>query len=209
MTATISTPAGKMAERFERDTASHQMTVMHDDGLYRHLRFKRPEQGAYWFDLITWPGNLAITGDCGSFTFARITDMFEFFRGDRINPQYWAEKVQAADRSGVTAYRPEMFRQLVTEYAQEVESDWPGLAAAVQKRILGDLREWDIEYEEGAREALRDFDHQPEGQTGEPFTFTDAWEWDLRDYHWQFLWCLHAIQRGIGQYDAQKVAVDA
>lgn len=33
-----------IAARFARDTAQHEMTVLHDDGLYRHLRFQR----TYW-----------------------------------------------------------------------------------------------------------------------------------------------------------------
>ena len=36
----------KIAERFKRETAGHQMTVLHDDGLYRHLRFMNPEFGS-------------------------------------------------------------------------------------------------------------------------------------------------------------------
>ena len=35
------TSAEEAAEAFARDTADHQMTVLHDDGLYRHLRFIR------------------------------------------------------------------------------------------------------------------------------------------------------------------------
>jgi hypothetical protein len=29
-----------IAERFTRETAGHTMTIAHDDGLYRHLRFR-------------------------------------------------------------------------------------------------------------------------------------------------------------------------
>src|SRR5580692_6155935 len=97
--------ASDVAECFQRDTANHEMTVLHDDGLYRHLRFmqvitdeltgKQSRSSFYWFDLVTWPGNLVINGDMETFAFARSDDMFGFFRGDRINPGYWAEKVRA------------------------------------------------------------------------------------------------------------------
>ena len=30
----------------------------------------------------------------------------------------------------------------------------------------------------------------------------ETWEWDLREYDWQFLWCCWAIVWGIGQYRA-------
>lgn len=94
-------------ERFSKDTATHEMTVLRDDGVYRHLRFKGPGSSAYCFDLVTWTGHLAITGDMGANMFCRLDDMFEFFRTDRlhgghtINPGYWSEKLQCAgERDG-------------------------------------------------------------------------------------------------------------
>jgi hypothetical protein len=146
-----------IAERFKGDTAGHEMTVLHDDGLYRHLRFRRPDRGSYWFDLITWPGCLTVNGDCGAFTFARTEDMFEFFRGHRVNPMYWAEKIRGETR--VKSYSEDRFRQLVTEDIEDAERNWPGLAAAVEQDIFGDRGEWSTYYEEGAREALASYEH--------------------------------------------------
>lgn len=40
----------------------------------------------------------------------------------------------------------------------------------------------------------------------EGFAFTDIWEWELKDYHWWFLWGLHAIVWGISQYDLARSA---
>ena len=122
-------------------------------------------------------------------------------------------KVKGMTRSakGTLAKPGRNVRQLVTEYAADAEADEPGLTAAIAERIFGALKEWDTGYEEGAREALRDFEYRPEGDGSgsEPFRFADAWEWDLHDYDWQFLWCCHAIQWGISQYDKQKVTADA
>jgi hypothetical protein len=146
-----------MAERFKGDTAAHEMTVLHDDGLYRHLRFRRPDRGSYWFDLITWPGRLTIDGDCETFTFARTEDMFGFFRGQRVNPGYWSEKVQGETR--VKSYSQDRFRQQVMEDAAAAAGDWPGLAEAAERDIFGDLSAWNTEYEEGARQALEEFEH--------------------------------------------------
>lgn len=47
--------------RFIRDTSSHQLEVIREDGLYRHLRFSRPNTRAYSFDIVTWPGYLTVT----------------------------------------------------------------------------------------------------------------------------------------------------
>lgn len=53
------------AERFTKDVAGHVMTVLHDDGLYRHLRFVQPDRSGYWFEIVTWPGSLAVRGEMG------------------------------------------------------------------------------------------------------------------------------------------------
>ncbi|MCX4543831.1 hypothetical protein [Streptomyces sp. NBC_01565] len=50
----------KIAARFARETAGHEMTVLHEDGLYRHLRFATPK-GYYAFDLVAWKHKLVIT----------------------------------------------------------------------------------------------------------------------------------------------------
>jgi hypothetical protein len=50
-------------EAFRRETAGHQMTVMRDEGLYRHVRFSTSGSGLYWFGLITWPGCLTVGGE--------------------------------------------------------------------------------------------------------------------------------------------------
>ena len=47
-------------EQFLKDAADHQMEVLRDDGVNRHLRFRNPESNAYWFDIITWPGALLL-----------------------------------------------------------------------------------------------------------------------------------------------------
>jgi hypothetical protein len=243
-----------ITERFQRETATHRMTVLHDDGLYRHLRFRahhlcndaeyRPTSSFYWFDLITWPGALTINGDCGTFAFSRVTDMFEFFRSKYgINPQYWAEKVRGETR--VKSYSEDKFRALVADEVKEAAKDWPGLAEAVEKAFYHESFSWDVEcditHEDGARRALSEFEHgatwtaecvcggyaeglseddardwrvrhlgaghRPETKRVEGFRFTDTWEWDLQDYDWTFLWCCHAIQWGVSQYDSQRVTV--
>jgi hypothetical protein len=237
-----------MAERFAAETKNHHMFVVHDDGLYRHLQFRnarycndgewRVNTGFYWFDLITWPGTLVINGDCGTFTFSRVTDMFEFFRDHRVNPQYWAEKVQGETR--VKSYNEDEFRRLVTEEFVEAVRHGTygtvpkGLGKAVRAEILNN---GDIHYEAGARAALDAFvtftadcscgyhreglgadaaldwriehrtlpgEHHPVTDSQNGFRFTDTWEWDLTDWDWTFLWCLHAIVWGIARYDGEE-----
>ncbi|MEV4247018.1 hypothetical protein AB0J63_26840 [Streptosporangium canum] len=148
-----------MAERFQKDTAAHEMTILHDDGLYRHLRFQAPGSSFYWFDLVTTPHALIFRGDGTSFVFSRLKDMFEFFRGPvgRINPRYWAEKL-TSDRDSVMKYDPELFEQLVKEaFVDAVRyGDAPrGLGKAVREEILNSEF---LAYEDEARRILDDFE---------------------------------------------------
>jgi hypothetical protein len=188
-----------IAKRFVREIADHRMTVLHDDGLYRHLRFRSAGSSLYWFDLITVPGSLIFRGDGQSFVFARLRDMFEFFRGPvgRINPQYWAEKLTSCREEGVKRYDREIFEAKVKESTAEAiraRVAPPGLAKAVRTDLLDSDYTWT---EEEARETLQNFGHSI------GFQFHDTWEWDFRDYDWWFLWACHAIVWGIAQYDAQ------
>jgi len=211
----------QVAARFQREVASHRMTVLHDDGLYRHLRFRehrlcndaqyRPGSSFYWFDLITWPGCLAIHGDCGSYVFSREQDMFTFFRGSRINPQYWAEKV-CSGREGLRRYDEGVFRNCVLEDFTDAARNGGvprGLGRAVREEILGSEETY---YEVGARQVLDSFSYyvnekdQYDPRKQPDFQFDGIWEWDLTDWDWQFLWCCHAIQWGISQYDRRLVA---
>lgn len=196
---------------FARDVAEHTMRVLKDDGLYRHLRFAKPGTGINHFDLITWPGHLSIGGDRDGYVFARIPDMFEFFRAksgwnsSTINPQYWAEKLTT--RVPVKAYDEGLFRQLVVEYFVDAVrgGDTPkGLGRAIRDEILDDT---DIGFEDGARIALRDFEWPYELPADQkprpPWRFDEhcLWEWDFTDWDFHYLYACHAIQWGIEQYD--------
>lgn len=233
-----------IAERFARETAEHAMTVLHDDGLYRHLRFQREwwqppllnkqRTGMYWFEIITAPGTLIFRGDGESFVFARVEDMFEFFRSPvgRINPSYWAEKLTSGrgDRESVRRYDREVFERVVKQAFVDAvrEREAP---AGLGRAVRSDLLEADDAYtEESAHRLLHEFSYyrnekdrwrtsevQRNPETGEyevvqppgpDFEFSDTWEWDLREYDWWFLWALHGIVWGIAQYDAARQASD-
>lgn len=205
-----------IALRFAAETSAHQMTVLHDEALYRHLRFRNPASSFYWFDLITWPGNLVFRGDGTSYAFARETDMFEFFRFSRgrINPGYWSEKL-TSDRDSIKRYDQEIFEAKVKEAFVEAVRDGRaprGLGKAVREEIL-DTEE--IGWEDGAHRVLRDFAFfknpadRYDYRKSPDFQFNDAWEWSFRDYDWWFLWACHGIAWGISQYDAARVAVPA
>lgn len=102
---------------FADDVYNHKMQVINDDGVNRHLEFKDPNYGFRWFGLVTWPGHICFYGDMGTYTFRRLTDMFDFFRQpnkpENFSWSYMAEKLTSVDRSnsmGLTTLRDGVIR---------------------------------------------------------------------------------------------------
>lgn len=193
------------AARFARDTRGHEMTVLHEDGLYRHLKCADPTGGFYRFDLITWPHNLFLRGDGFSFGFAvwPTEDMFDVFRGSRsggINPGYWQEKVTAGR---VKDWSEDLFRAWVLDEAGKAEFRFPGAVEAVGKQILHS-DEHSIEFQGTAEYALANFHHGDYR-----LRFPHDWEKDFEDYSWEYLFACHAVLFGIDRWDASRKAVAA
>lgn len=220
---------------FTADCADHEMTVLHEDGLYRHLRF-RSDGSLTRFDLITWPGSLTIQGGHGTYTFSRETDMFGFFRqSNGVNVDYWAEKT-AGGRDSVKAYevaaavRPliEAYREWGQdldrrefEYEQAAaiykatprEHRWPfdrkGPMEPVKPPTVAELRQQ-------LRDAVEDGEFEYEDGARRLLRAWEtagvvwsAHEWNLREYDYHFVWSCQAIAWGVRQYDAAKAAVAA
>lgn len=202
---------------FLKDVAKHQMTIIHEDGLHRHIRFRNPDSSDMFFDLITWPGALCYTGDMGTYVFRRLTDMFEFFRTNPkspylaakrltpgINLGYWAQKLEAVDRcAGLEEFNPEKFTRVVRAECVRwlvhcPKPDRRELLEAVKDDVLA----YTDDGEDRARRAAIDFNHETPTQQ---FNFSDFWEHDLNEYTTRFTWCCYALAWGINQYDASKI----
>ena len=199
--------------RFAIETAEHEMTIAHDNGLYRHLQFRHTGNcysGYYWFDLITVPGSLIFRGDGESFVFARTEDMFDFFRSSawegRPNVGYWAEKV-TSDRDRLKRYDEDLFRQALEDHLVQRYEPEP-VPEAVREAVTEEILE--AGYLGSEDEALRlasefAYYENPDDRwklTARPdLQFTDVWEWPVRGYDWWFLWACEAILWGIGKYD--------
>jgi len=153
------------AERFARESKDHELTVLHDDGLYRHLRFKPPSGGFYWFDLVTWPGYLAFVWSDTSHIFARVEDMFTFFRRPQygINPGYWSEKLRS-DRDVAQKFSEDRLRQLVDEQVDEWIRDYDGDDPEFAKSLRAEIEEsglGEVYDESDARHVLAQFSFVP------------------------------------------------
>lgn len=205
-----------IAKRFKRDIADHDLEIVHDDGLYRHLKFRHQgsNYSSYcWFDLITVPGSLIFRGDGESYVFARMPDMFEFFRSSayqgKPNLGYWAEKL-TSDDNRIKRYDEQLFCDAVAEELKQHFGEQPvpdDLLKAVQEEVL------ESEYLATADDALRTVgefsyyeneDDRWKHDKHPDFVFDHPWEWPIRDYDWWFVWACHAIVWGIAKYDAER-----
>ena len=200
------------------NTVNHEMTILHEDGLYRHLRFQKPGTNIWYFDLITWPGSLAIRGDINSgYLFSRTPDMLKFFDQGQpdgyINDTYWAEKLEACDES-IEEYSVEKLAHHVNDSLDDIEDPadldafWKERYANVNEtigedgKISPELRQAiidDVEENCGCESDAYDWleDHSP-------VFGADTWEWNLRTYKHGFILALHAILWGAKKYHAFK-----
>ena len=190
-------------QRFLSDTTNHQMTVLRDDGLYRHLRFQVPGDWAYRYDLITWPGFLAVTGDMGEYLFTRIDDMFSFFGAEQsINPDYWSEKLAGKGTSDQAhVFTVPAFQAVVLDwyrfYAEDLEpAEASALRAAIDNELLAD----DIA-PSNSHEGYQLLDSFNYGE----HHITDCWEYNMTEFDSRFLWCCWGIVAGIKQYRENKL----
>jgi len=213
-------------ESFLKNVAEHQMTVLMDNGIYRHLRFSRPQSSNMYFELITGPGFLLYRGDMGCYEFERLADMFEFFRTNRnsaekqgkrlyINKGHWAEKVEAASKfgNGVKGFSEERFRKVIISQAKDFAKERE-LSGSVLE-IFNDQIENMISAvgsEHEAYEAMQNMEFDSIEISDDEileFSAEDVFGGDLYEYNFEeptyhYIWCCYAIAWGIRQYDNFK-----
>ncbi len=185
----------KHTSDFTQCVADHRMTIETDNGVHRSVYFGRPGQGTYHFRLNTWPGHLCISGDMGAYVFSRVNDMFKFFRGDKVNLGYWAEKVQSESRfgSGVIQYAPERLRDCLVDWLKDHERG---------ESILADLEPY-LTTDYGQDEAFRHIYEYGDGL--EELISDMSWR-SHSEYTHHFKWCCEAIVWGIAEYDQASQA---
>ncbi len=206
--------------QFLKDVEHHEVKIIRDEGLYRHIRFKKPDSNHLYFDLITWPGHLCFTGDMGTNVFSRVEDMFDFFRSGpelSINAWYWSEKLLAVDgnrfHSGVTEFDKEKFKKVINEArvewvrsAKESEAlnecQRRELWEAVDDEVLSLLDEDGIR----AQYAAYDFNWRHNNRS---WCLQDLFDHNFTEFTHQFIWCCYAITWGIQQYDGSKAIQEA
>ena len=188
-------------EQFLNDVKNHELTIHQNNGVYRHLTFATPNDCDKYFNITTFPNYLVITGDMGALVFSRLHDMFNFFRSDdlKINPDYWAEKIQSTSWDArIESYSEfdtdevkENAKIYLNEYIQDnnlSEDDKEDLLEEFKSEILYSEDEYEIV------EAIRNFSFKD-------FKFDEFWDGNYRKYRYHYIWLCYAIVWGIKKFD--------
>lgn len=201
-------------QEFLKDVQNHVLEVIRDDGLNRHIRFRRPGTMCMHFDLITWQGYLCYTGDMGTYVFRRLDDMFEFFRRSskdklfQIDQRYWAEKLQAVDSScgkGITTeFDLERFKQVINGFRLHWVRDYRETLNKDQRRQLWEAVDDEVLQgygdEQSCLQRANEFSWQV-APRHPVYRFEDLWEYRMTEYTPHFTWCCYALAWGINKYD--------
>ena len=193
MTTTSASTADAVAELFPKDTEGYVLTVLHEDGEYRHLRFGRPGERWGSTDIHTWPGGLTTAGD--------MADGWMFNRGlgffaSRPNLGYWQEKLTrtgwaASKEFGEHALRAELISAASDlDVPEQLRDDFDAAVAELIEDILSDNADTTA-----ALERIRNFLFECEDEDGADLDvcFLDPYELDVEDYTYPFVWACHVL----------------
>lgn len=210
-------------ERFLEDIKNHEMTILLDSGVYRHLRFKRKDTNCYYFDIVTYPNHLVISGDMGCFVARRLNDMFEFYRtadndfnknrkgGLSINPKYWAEKIESG-KDDIKEFSVNRLKNVVDEYIDSSlhGEDWT--EDEIQELKINIDRDINYTDDNSVRmfDMINEYEYYKAGKSyrDKPnFTFDDWWEYasSCEEYTFHYIWKCYAIAHAVQEYDKFKL----
>ena len=207
-------------EQFLKNIENFEMTILKDDGIYRHLRFKRKESSSYYFDIVTYPNHLVISGDMGAFVASRLTDMFQFYRTDReyslkdgrrlaINPSYWAEKI-VSGRDEIREFSVDTLKRVAIECIESRlydDDDWT--EEQIQHLKNDVLKSIDYTDSDSVRmyDMMSEYEYYKDGVCDSPnFEFTDWWDYhsSCEAYTFHYIWKCYAIAYAVQEYDKFK-----
>lgn len=209
-------------EQFLTDVKDHEMQILMDNGIYRHLRFKRPNSGTYYFDIMTYPNTLVISGDMGAGAYSRLTDMFEFFRTDSrymnksglaINPQYWGEKI-ICGKDDFTKFSPEQCKKIAHRIIDErLDSGWTEDEVEALKDHFDDEVSCVDENDVRMFDFMSSYSYYKSNDwlsgSVPDFEFTDWWDTHSASevYTFHYIWRSYAIAYTVREYDKFKQGV--
>lgn len=175
------------SRRFPEDVKEHVLTIVLDNGVYRHLICAKPSDCCCRFEIVTFPGYLVIVGDYGSFTFWRLNDMFNFFDKNQIDFQYWCSKLVAVDKNdGAESFSEDEMRESLLDYMDVKSVD----------ELSGELTDL---YNSGS-----EYDFGLNLQNCHEDNIYDLGSISVKEHSYYFIWCCHAIVWAIREYRKMK-----
>nr|WP_233109105.1 hypothetical protein [Streptomyces sp. 14R-10] len=202
----LETQITKAQEQFASEAEGAGVSVLKDDGVYRHLRIHLPRASWKWCEVVTWPGALTLNGGLGCWTFTvPEEDPLGLFRpnphSERVNPLYWEGKLAPGSKARV--YSTSRATAYIRQDVAEAADDFPGLAGDVDSDLLDGSPCVDLSTEGGLRAALAAFEEM-HGATYEGWRFPVE-SWDLKRFDpWFVLSCV-VLPWAVEQYDATLV----
>lgn len=183
----------------------HELKILHEDGLYRHLRFQTPGTSIGYYDIVTWPGSLAISGDIGEgFIFKREEDMIAWFGPNKadghINAGYWSEKLTRGTREVREVFSDEKFKTYLDEQVEQFAKATGADLAAVRADVQASYESEYTGTTDFAYQFMEGLEY--EGDRITPDIDDDSESWLEYDHH--FLLACHAILWGIKKYTKEK-----
>lgn len=178
-------------EEFKTSIKDHKLSILKNDELYKHLRFKNPSSFNRYFDIVTWPGNLCYTGDMGTYTFKRIENMIYFF-SDGVNPDYWSEKLTSISKfgEGVKVFDGDKFKEYFIEFINEDDN---GLDSLYKEEILEDLKLGNLDLND-EHEILDYITYHYNHYTVDHITSWYAENYNLfKSFTYHYIWCCRAL----------------
>lgn len=152
----------------------------------------------YSFQILVWPGYIAVHGDIGHMTLRREHDMIEWSREAIKSPRYFFEK-STEDLAAMTCWDDRAFKKWLKDQIEQDKEAWESGDR--------DVRLWTAERIAEAKEAASGY------PTGDPlrdlYLYVETLDVDLaetvsscKDYNSRLWWCREAVRKFLELYDA-------
>lgn len=196
-------------EKFLNDVKNNELTIRQNNGVYRHLEFKKPDNSNPYFNITTFPNHLVITAYINGLSYALVLskryDMFDYFRdyfrdGNlKVFPELWSEKIKSTSNEAKIAscseFNIDKVKKLAKDDLREYLKNQKVSKAdrdALNEKFESEILNAEDEYEIVA--AIRNFYFND-------FEFVDFWGRGYRKYRYEYIWLCYAIVWGIKKFD--------
>ena len=215
-----------MIERFEQDTAEHELNVIVDDGVNRIMKFAKAGTSCYSVSVLQTNNRICFTGDMGEFVFVNHNnDMLAWFHGNE-SLSYIAEKCRAGDKHEYNeAIAKESVEMRVNDFCTDYMCEY--LDLKYPELDINELSVSELGSKQGSWETILNIqssnninyeneytfyqsvsDLEIELNLSSNFTIDISDGLPCRDYTNRFKWCVAAMNKIAKIYFTEKEVID-